>query len=354
MARLDWYIRANLKPRHLQLLVALDELRNLGKVAASLNITQPAVSLALSELEKGLGFKLFDRTARGVQPNVYGECLIRQARVMLNTLAQTRDELRALLSGASGRAALGAMPAMTSALVPQALAALKRVSPTTTVHVQEGSMNTLLPQLRRGDLDVLVGRLSSWPSADFEEAPLFEGSSMVVVGRQHPLAGASSLHWRDLAPYPWILPPVASLPREPLEAVFQEHDIAMPSDYIETLSVPVIATYLQSTQAVGLLSRVAARHYSDLGMLAILPLELPGLLRPIGLTWSKQRALSPASERLMHCLREVSADYGPPPTPFGRPPGGDAGGPAKPDPPHPGPGAGPPQGGPRPPRGAAA
>jgi len=200
MARLDWYIRANLKPRHLQLLVALDELRNLGKVAASLNITQPAVSLALSELEKGLGFKLFDRTARGVQPNAYGECLIRQARVMLNTLAQTRDELRALLSGASGRTALGAMPAMTSALVPQALAALKRVSPTTTVHVQEGSMDTLLPQLRRGHLDVLVGRLSSWPSADFEEAPLFEGSSMVVVGRQHPLAGVSSLHWRDETP----------------------------------------------------------------------------------------------------------------------------------------------------------
>ncbi|MDX3904961.1 MAG: LysR family transcriptional regulator [Pigmentiphaga sp.] len=307
MARLDWYIRANLKPRHLQLLVALDELRNLGKVAVSLNITQPAVSLALAELEKGLGFKLFDRTARGVQPNVYGECLIRQARVMLNTLAQTRDELRALLSGASGRTALGAMPAMTSALVPQALAALKRDSPTTTVHVQEGSMDTLLPELRRGNLDVLVGRLSSRPSADFKEAVLFEGSSMVVVGRHHPLAGAKNIGWGDLRGHPWVLPPVASLPREPLEAAFQDHDIPMPSDYIETLSVPVIATYLQTTQAVGLLSRVAARHYCDLGMLAILPLELPGLLRPIGLTWSRQRALSPASELLMKCLTEVSA-----------------------------------------------
>ncbi|WP_299450293.1 LysR substrate-binding domain-containing protein [uncultured Pigmentiphaga sp.] len=311
MARLDWYIRANLKPRHLQLLVALDELRNLGKVAASLNITQPAVSLALAELEKGLGFKLFDRTARGVQPNAYGECLIRQARVMLNTLAQTRDELRALLSGASGRTALGAMPAMTTSLVPLALATLKRSSPTTTVQVTEGSMDTLLPELRRGNLDLLVGRLSSRPSTDFAETVLFEGSSRVVVGREHPMAGAATVTWRDLGDYPWVLPPVASLPREPLEAAFEDNDIPMPRDYIETLSMPVIASYLQSTQAVGLLSPVAARHYCDLGMLAVLPLELPRLLRPIGLTWSKQRALSPATELLMQCLQEAAAELKP-------------------------------------------
>ena len=311
MARLDWYIRANLKPRHLQLLVALDELRNLGKVAASLNITQPAVSLALAELEKGLGFKLFDRTARGVQPNAYGECLIRQARVMLNTLAQTRDELRALLSGASGRTALGAMPAMTTSLVPLALATLKRSSPTTTVQVTEGSMDTLLPELRRGNLDLLVGRLSSRPSTDFAETVLFEGSSRVVVGREHPMAGAATVTWRDLGDYPWVLPPVASLPREPLEAAFEDNDIPMPRDYIETLSVPAIAGYLQSTQAVGLLSPVAARHYCELGMLAVLPLELPRLLRPIGLTWSKQRALSPATELLMQCLQEAAAELKP-------------------------------------------
>ncbi|VCU69537.1 HTH-type transcriptional regulator GbpR [Pigmentiphaga humi] len=307
MAKLDWYIRANLKPRHLQLLVALDELRNLGKVAVNLNVTQPAVSLALSELEKGLGFKLFDRTARGVQPNAYGECMIRQARTMLSTLAQTRDELRALQSGASGRTALGAMPAMTSALVPHALAALKRISPTTSVQIHEGSMDTLLPDLRRGNLDVLVGRLSSRPSADFAEEELFGGASQVVVGCQHPLAGAKQLHWRDLGKYPWVLPPTTSLPREPLEATFQEHGIPIPRDTIETVSVPVIASYLRSTEAVGLLSPVAARHYCGLGMLVVLPLELRGLLRPIGLTWSKQHALSPASELLMRCLREVSS-----------------------------------------------
>ncbi|MCK9508223.1 MAG: LysR family transcriptional regulator [Pigmentiphaga sp.] len=306
MAQLDWYIRANLKPKHLQLLVTLDDLRNISQAALYLNITQPAVSLALSELEKGLGLKLFDRNARGVQPNAYGECLIRQARTMLHTLAETRDELRALQSGVSGRTALGAMPAMTTSLVPQALTALKRLSPTTSVRIHDGSMDSLLPELRRGNLDLLVGRLSNRPSADFEEEELFGGASQVVVGCHHPLLKAKRIRWPDLADYPWVLPPIGSLPRGPLETTFQEYGLPMPSDSIETLSVPCIAHYLHSTDAIGLLSPVAARHYNGLGVLAVLPLELLGLLRPIGLTWNKQRALSPATALLMQCLREAA------------------------------------------------
>lgn len=306
MAQLDWYIRANLKPRHLQLLVALDELRHLGRVAASLNVSQPAVSLALGELERGLGFKLFDRSSRGMIPNIYGESLIRHARSVLLTLAQARDELRALRSGASGKVTLGALPAMTPSLVPQALTLLKAGSPHTTVRVEEGSMETLLPDLRRGAIDLIVGRLAPRDRAeDLGETPLFEGASVAVVGRQNPLAKRRRLRWTELADRPWVLPPVGSIPREPLEAAFQAHGMALPLDCIETLSVHVIATYLQSTEAVGILSQMVATHYRALGLLAILPLPMPGGLRPIGLTWSRHRPLGPATQQMLACFEEI-------------------------------------------------
>ncbi len=306
MAQLDWYIRANLKPRHLQLLVALDDLRHLGQVAASLNVTQPAVSLALGELERGLGFKLFDRTARGMHPNAYGACLIEHAREMLRSLARARDDLRALRSGSSGKTTLGALPAMTPALVPKALALLKQRMPLTTVAIHEGAMEILLPELRRGHIDLIVGRLiPRHESDDLAELALFKQASTVVVGCQHPLAGHTSLSWRDLADQPWVLPPVGALPREPLESVFQAHDLAMPSDCIETLSVHVIVTYLQEVPAVGVLSQSVARHYSDLGLLAVLPLSFPDVLRPIGLTWSRQRPLTPATTALIGAIEQA-------------------------------------------------
>jgi DNA-binding transcriptional LysR family regulator len=311
VSRLDWYIRANLKPRHMQMLVALDDLRHLGRVASSLNVSQPAVSLALGELERGLGFKLFERTPRGVVPNSYGECLIRQARKVLDCLAQARDELNALQSGAAGKVVLGALPAMTPGLIPQALVAFKQQTPQTSVVVQEGPMDALLPELRKGTLDMIVGRLISAPQKDdLSEEALYAGNNVLVVGRSHPLARRRKLAWAELAPYPWVLPPVGSLSREPLENLLQHQGITVPADHVETLSIHVITGYLQGSLAIGLLSQLVAGHCVQAGLLAQLPLSLPDPLRPIGMTWSRHKPQSPALQAFMGCLRAAAAPGG--------------------------------------------
>jgi DNA-binding transcriptional LysR family regulator len=299
MAQLDWYIRANLKLRHLQLLVVLDDLRHLGRAAAALNVTPPAASLTLAELERGLELKLFERTPRGVVPNSYGECLIRYARVVLSALGEARDELHALL-------AVGALPAVTPGLIPQALLALKKRAPRTRVIVHEGPMDSLLPELRRGALDLVVGRLMPSDGAgDLLDEVLDPGTTVLVAAKGHPLAARQALDWVDLNDYPWVLPPVGSLQREPLEDALREQGCAMPVNIIETLSVHVVAGYLQSSDAIGLLSQVAARHYIATGALALLPLALPAPRRAIGMMWSRHRPPSPAMLAFQDCLRQA-------------------------------------------------
>src|SRR3954465_1287888 len=145
MAQLDWYIRANVKPRHLQLLVALDDFRNTGRAAGHLNISQPAVSKALGELQRGLGVKLFERTARGVRPTAYGECLVSHARAILDEFARAREELRGLQSGITGKVRLGALSATVHTLIPRTLALLKGRAPSINVFVREGPLEALLP-----------------------------------------------------------------------------------------------------------------------------------------------------------------------------------------------------------------
>lgn len=132
MTQLDWYIRNELRPRHLRLLVALDELRHIGKVAAHINVTQPAVSKMLGEMEKGLDLKLFERTPKGVTPTLYGECLIRHARRLLNDFSQARDELKGLLDGDTGRIRVGVLSNVVPALLPRSVARLKQRAPRPT------------------------------------------------------------------------------------------------------------------------------------------------------------------------------------------------------------------------------
>jgi DNA-binding transcriptional LysR family regulator len=270
-------------------------------------VSQPAVSLALGELEKGLGFKLFDRTPKGVVPNAFGESLIQHARLILGNLTQMRHELHALQSGASGKVHVGALPAMTPSLLPQALILLKQQTPLTSVIVQEGAMDSLLPELRRGTLDLVVGRLVNRRGQDdLAEEMLYEGKNVMVVATGHPLIHKCGLIWSDLADYPWVLPPIGSLSREPLENALQQNGGSLPADYLETLSIHVITGYVQHSQAIGLLSQVVAQHYINAGVLAQLPLSLPDPQRPIGMTWNRHNPLTPALKSFMGCLRKVS------------------------------------------------
>lgn len=307
MTQFDATIRASFKPRYLQLLVALDDFRHLGKVAASTNVTQPAISKSLAELERGLGLKLFERTARGVHPTIYGECLIRHARTTLNGLSQARDELQGLISGSSGNIRVGVLATAALALLPRSLALLKARHPGITVLVREGTMETLLTELWLGTLDLIVGRLPDKRIAQgLGEKTLMEEGVTLVAGRHHPLARKKRLLWSDLREFPWVMPPVNTLLREPLERAFERHGIPIPANRIETLSVHVIRAYLHYTDAIAALAIHVSRYYESLGLLSILPLELPKLVRPVGVTWSRQRPLAPGTQVLIQCLEEVA------------------------------------------------
>lgn len=307
MDQVNAYVRISFRPRHLRLLVAVDDIRHLGKVAASINVSPPAVSKALGELERAVGLKLFERTARGVIPNAYGECLIRHARAMLSELAQARDELRGLASGSSGSIRVGVLATAALELLPRALAALKTRQPGVFVLVREGIVETLLPELWLGNLDVIVGRLPEGGSAQgLEEKTLMEEGVSLVTGRHHRLVRRKRLRWSDLTLYPWVLPPVNTLLREPLERAFEDHGLAMPANRIETLSVHVIRGYLHYTNAIAALATDVSRYYESLGLLAILPLELPKLVRPVGIIWNRQRAITPSTQALIECLEDVA------------------------------------------------
>lgn len=310
MARLDWYIRSNLKLRHLQLLVALDDYRHLGKVAALLNVTQPALSKTLAELQTSLGVKLFERTGRGLQPTEYANVLIRHARKMLQDLAEAGDELHALTSGTERRIRVGTQPASASWLLPRALARLKEQTPLAGVFVREGTMDLLLNELRVGHLDVLVGTLPARRLAqDLEEEPIFDDDTVLVVRTDHPLLSSTSTpNWSDVAVLPWVLPPADSLLRQPLLVAFSAHGVEPPNQYIETLSLNASLRYVQASLAVATMPASVARRFEREGQLRTLPLRLTRLMRPVGAMWLRTQPPSQGVQNLIEHLQAVARE----------------------------------------------
>ena len=103
--RSDRFVRSHLKTRHLVLLVELSRHGSILHAAQAANLTQPAASKLLGELEHVLGVPLFERLPRGVVPTHYGEVLVRRAGAALAEMDAAHQEIMELLSGLSGRRA---------------------------------------------------------------------------------------------------------------------------------------------------------------------------------------------------------------------------------------------------------
>lgn len=307
MSQLDWYLTANLKARHLRLIVAVNDFRNLSEVASNSFITVSAVSKALSEIESALGVKLFERTVNGLRPTAYGECLVRHARILLSNLGRVAEEIKALQTGRAGKVHVGALPSLIPTIMPKALALLKQQSPHANVSIYEGPMTTLLQELRQGELDLVIGRLPNQSvMVGLQGKVLMHSMVKLVTGPKHPLVGKSTVQWKDLEDFPWVLPPPGSLLREPIESTFARNGMSMPLNYIETLSTHLIRAYIQSEDAIALYTIDIQYPYAEVSPIHVLPLD-PGFARaPLGAAWRADKPLVPSAMLMLSCLEEVS------------------------------------------------
>lgn len=306
MADIDRVLRSNLKLRHLQLLMALDEFRHLGRTAEFLSVTQPAVSKTLAEIERAFGLGLFVRSTRGTEPTAYGATVVRFARSVLADYERTCDELAAVASGAAGRTSVGAMVVAMPTLLAPAVALLKSRSSQTVVSIEEGDLTRLLPRLRVGELDLIVGRLEpGYAAPDVAMEALHDEPMSIVVRPDMPLARKARPRWNDLAELPWVVPPSWASSRIKLEQMFYKHGLTPPADVIESASFLVTLTFLRQRPSVGFVALGVARHLESEGLATILPLEVPIELPAVGIVTMRSRIRTPASEQLIECLRQA-------------------------------------------------
>lgn len=307
MSDIDRVLRSNLKLKHLQLIVALDEFRHLGRSAEFLSLTQPAVSKSLAEVERMFGLELFVRSTRGTEPTAYGHKVARFARSVLADFDRTREDIGAIASGGAGRVRVGTMVVAMPGLVAQAVALLKAEAPNTVVSIEEGDLSRLLPRLRVGELDVIVGRLEpGYAAPDLETEALYTEGMRVVVAPGHPLARQRQPTWADLASQPWVVPPAWASSRVKLYQLFYKHRLEPPANVIESASYLVTTTFLRQSTCVAFVADAVARQLEQEGQAVALPMAVPIELPPVGLLRLRSTIRTPAGERLLRALRAIA------------------------------------------------
>jgi DNA-binding transcriptional LysR family regulator len=307
-----WFIRARLKTRQLLLLVAIAEEGNIHRAAEVLNMTQPAASKLLKDLEDVLEVSLFDRLPRGMRPTWYGEAMIRHARVALASLNQAHDEVQALKAGRFGQVSVGAITTPGIVLLPHAVSMVKQAHPTLRVSVQIETSDVLMERMAQGKFDMLVARLfAQHDKTALRYEALAEEPAVAVVRPGHPLLGVDHLSLRDLCGSSWIVPPEGSVLRHRFDLMFRESGLEAPSDLIETAALLFVTKMIGEGDAVGLLAGDVGRYYAGHGIVSLLPIELPCRMDAFGLITRTDRALSPAAKVMLAALKRAAGEvYG--------------------------------------------
>ena len=302
-----WFIRARLKTRQLLLLVALDEEGNIHRAAQVLNMTQPAASKLLKDLEDVLEVPLFERLPRGMRPTWYGETMIRHARVALSSLNQAHDELEAIKAGRFGQVSFGAITAPGLVLLPPAVALVKQSHPSLRIGVQIETSDVLLERLAQGKLDMLVARLfAQHDKTDLRYETLTEEPVCAITRPGHPLLSVAHLGLRDVVNAGWIVSPSGSVLRHRFELMFQEDGLEAPINVIETSALLFMTKMLQQSDMIAVVATDVARYYAAHGIVSVLPIALPCQMDAFGIITRTDRLLSPAAKVMLKALKTAA------------------------------------------------
>ncbi|MEG0966231.1 MAG: LysR family transcriptional regulator [Pseudomonas sp.] len=300
-------------------LVVFDQVLRSGSLvgaAQALNLTQPAVTKIIHEMEAFLGSALLVRGNRGVHATELGDVVVRRAHAMLSELRSLTDEVNAFHSGTTGQVMVGSLTSSSTLLLPHTLRLLKERAPGVLVTVRVGQMDQLFSSLLAGELDIVVGRIpDDWRWHEYEPRlkvdVLCEEGLCIVAGAQHPLhASDRPVSLAELHPFPWILPPRSGLLRRTVDRMFEMLDLGPPVNVIESIAALTNYELMQDQQTVGFFPQQTAWQLAHGGKLKAFDLGKPLSFGRIGSFYSANRSLDPATRLFRECLNLTSQPSG--------------------------------------------
>jgi DNA-binding transcriptional LysR family regulator len=300
-------IEQRLSLRNLRLIEVICREGSLVRAAQGMNMTQSAVTKALQELEAAIGVQLFERTNRGALPTPFGEALAAHARVVMTQIRHATLELAELRDGAGGSVAIGTLLSASVRLLPQAMARVLCTRPNLRIRIVEGTNESLMPQLRRGDLDMVVGRLPEFREREgIRQERLMEDEARIVAGPGHPLVQVPAPRLEDLVALPWIMPGQDTTLRRQIDHAFRQAGCEPPVGGVESVSVLVTRALLREGRHLAVWPSQLADAEAALGTVHVLPLPLPATSRPLGLSLRSTGRMSPAALVMIEALRRVA------------------------------------------------
>ena len=290
--------------RHLHTFVAVAQQGTLGRAAETLNLSQPALSKTLNELEQLTGTRLFERGRLGAQLTLVGEQFLTHAVKVLDALNTAGQALNRKEGLNSDIVRIGALPTAALGILPSVIGQFHQQQKDITLQVATMNNTMLLAGLKSVEIDIVIGRMSG-PElmSGWNYELLFLESLKLVVRPGHPLLQETVTLSRVME-WPVVVSPKGTLPRQNAETLLQSQGCKIPSGCIETLSASLSRQLTVDYDYVWFVPSGAVKDDLRRGMLAALPVPTQGAGEPIGILTRVDATLTAGTQTLLSAIRK--------------------------------------------------
>jgi DNA-binding transcriptional LysR family regulator len=298
----------HLNLRDLNVLLTVARCGSMGKAAAQLSVSQPAISKAIADMEYSLGVRLLDRSQRGVAPTIYGRALLDHGLNAFDELKQAVKHIRFLADPTAGEVRVGASVIIGSSLVAAVVDRLSRRYPRVSVHLLAAEAAMIYRALEERTVEVLVaGIFGPVAEENMNAEILYDDPFVVVASVRNPWCRRRRIKLADLMNEPWTLPPPDSPTGPIVAAFFRASGLDVPRAALVSSSIPARNAALASGRFLTMVPISVLRLGAEKHQLKALPLDIPTAGRPIGILTLKNRTLSPIAQLFIATAREVAS-----------------------------------------------
>jgi DNA-binding transcriptional LysR family regulator len=286
---------------HLRVFASVAEHGNLTRAARDLNVSQPAISKQLSDLEQDLGSQLVDRLPRGVRLTEAGEVLLTHVQRILQAERAAQQDLRDLRGLGRGKLSVGASTTVGSYLVPSLMGELHRQHPGVQLDLTIANTAAVQSSVLENSCD--VGLIEGFVSSDLLAVETLIADDMVgIAAPAHPALRSTPLRAAALRDLPLLMREQGSGSREVIEAALRKRDLVL-KPVMSLGSTEAIKNAVIHGLGIAIVSRLTVEHELHSKRLVELTFSDLHIRRDLYLVALKGKRHSPAASAFIALTR---------------------------------------------------
>ena len=294
--------------RQIRAFIAVAKAGSFTHAAEMVNLSQPALTSCVRQLEEQIGVPLFERTTRRVEMTSYGTEFLPAAERIVRDLEASMQTLEAMHSGRVGRVSMASIASIASSLLPLTLAAFKARFPKVGIEISEDHSEGIRRKVFEGEAEFGLSGVTE-PVVDVDARPFFRDRVGLFCRNDHPLAQSSEpLTWSDMSGLEILNMGFETQIRSVAEVL---PDVAntLASPTYKVRNTLAIVSMLREGRMVAALPNLSIPR-SELTDIVFRPLTGPILHREVFLCQHVRTKLSASANAFISLIRESAAAAG--------------------------------------------